>query len=65
MVGVILLGMALMTGVYCVMIALIARLNPFVFLRKYAPAMVFWIKVSVENTEGILKPGMPADVTLD
>ena len=49
MVGVILLGMALMTGVYCVMIALIARLNPFVFLRKYAPAMLTTFSLGSSN----------------
>ena len=26
--------------------------------------MVFWIKLSVDNPEGILKPGMPADVVI-
>lgn len=26
--------------------------------------MVFWIKISIDNREGVFKPGMPADVTI-
>ena len=43
-----------------------AEYNPRLSLtQKERSNMVFWIKVSVENSDGILKPGMPADVTLD
>ena len=49
MVGVIFLGMALMTGVYCVMIALTAHLNPLIFLRKYAPAMLTTFSLGSSN----------------
>jgi HlyD family secretion protein len=43
-----------------------AEYNPRLSLtQKERSNMVFWIKVSVDNKDGILKPGMPADVTLD
>ncbi len=42
-----------------------AEYNPRLSLtQKERANMVFWIKISVENNEGILKPGMPADVTI-
>lgn len=42
-----------------------AEYNPRMSLTQDQRAnMVFWIKVSIENPEGIIKPGMPADVTL-
>ena len=42
-----------------------AEYNPRLSLtQKERANMVFWIKISVENTEGVLKPGMPADVTI-
>lgn len=42
-----------------------AEYNPRLSLTQSERAnMVFWIKVSVHDEEGILKPGMPADVVL-
>ena len=42
-----------------------AEYNPRLSLTQSERAnMVFWIKVSVEDERGILKPGMPADVVL-
>lgn len=42
-----------------------AEYNPRLSLTQSERAnMVFWIKISVENGDGVLKPGMPADVTL-
>ena len=39
MVGAVLLGLALMVVVYCLMICLVGRLNPVLFLRKQATLM--------------------------
>ncbi len=42
-----------------------AEFNPRMSLTQDERAnMVFWIKVSIKNPEGVVKPGMPADVTL-
>ena len=42
-----------------------AEYNPRLSLTQDERAnMVFWIKIKVENKEGILKPGMPADVVI-
>lgn len=42
-----------------------AEYNPRLSLTQSERAnMVFWIKVSVDDAKGILKPGMPADVVL-
>ncbi|MEG1642288.1 MAG: efflux RND transporter periplasmic adaptor subunit [Synergistaceae bacterium] len=42
-----------------------AEYNPRLSLtQKERANMVFWIKVSVEDKDGILKPGMPADVII-
>ncbi|MDO4811826.1 MAG: dicarboxylate/amino acid:cation symporter [Eubacteriales bacterium] len=37
MVGAVLLGSALMIAVYCLVIGIVGRLNPVLFLRKYTP----------------------------
>ncbi|MDO4988198.1 MAG: efflux RND transporter periplasmic adaptor subunit [Synergistes sp.] len=43
-----------------------AEYNPRLSLTQSERAnMVFWIKVSVEDSEGIIKPGMPADVIVE
>lgn len=43
-----------------------AEYNPRLSLTQNERAnMVFWVKISVENTKGVLKPGMPADVKLN
>lgn len=42
-----------------------AEYNPRLSLTQSERAnMVFWIKISIDNPEGILKPGMPADVEI-
>ena len=42
-----------------------AEYNPRMSLTQDQRAnMVFWIKVSIKSHDGIIKPGMPADVTL-
>ena len=42
-----------------------AEYNPRLSLtQKERANMVFWIKISVDNEDGVLKPGMPADVTI-
>ena len=42
-----------------------AEYNPRMSLTQSERAnMVFWIKVSIKDTEGVIKPGMPADVTI-
>ena len=42
-----------------------AEYNPRLSLtQKERANMVFWIKISVDNKDGVLKPGMPADVTI-
>ncbi|MDO5563324.1 MAG: HlyD family efflux transporter periplasmic adaptor subunit [Synergistaceae bacterium] len=42
-----------------------AEYNPRLSLTQNERAnMVFWIKVTVENPDGVLKPGMPADVVI-
>lgn len=42
-----------------------AEYNPRLSLTQRERAnMVFWIKIKVENMDGILKPGMPADVII-
>lgn len=42
-----------------------AEYNPRLSLTQSERSnMVFWIKISIKNTEGVIKPGMPADVTL-
>ena len=42
-----------------------AEYNPRLSLTQSERSnMVFWIKLSVENSEGILKPGMPADAVI-
>ena len=43
-----------------------AEYNPRLSLTQNERAnMVFWIKVTIDNAEGVLKPGMPADVKLN
>jgi len=43
-----------------------AEYNPRLSLSQRERAnMVFWVKISIDNPEGILKPGMPADVTIE
>ena len=43
-----------------------AEYNPRLSLSQQERAnMVFWIKVTVDNKDGMLKPGMPIDVKLD
>lgn len=43
-----------------------AEYNPRLSLSQDERAnMVFWVKVSVKDSDGILKPGMPADVTIN
>ena len=32
--------------------------------QKERENMVFWIKVRIKNPDGVIKPGMPADVTV-
>ncbi len=42
-----------------------AEYNPRLSLTQRERAnMVFWIKVSIDNPDGVLKPGMPADVVI-
>ncbi len=42
-----------------------AEYNPRMSLTQNERAnMVFWIKISIKDTEGVIKPGMPADVTI-
>ena len=42
-----------------------AEYNPRMSLTQDQRAnMVFWIKVSIEDPDGVVKPGMPADVTV-
>lgn len=42
-----------------------AEFNPRMSLTQDQRAnMVFWIKVRIKDPEGVIKPGMPADVTL-
>lgn len=42
-----------------------AEYNPRMSLTQDERAnMVFWIKVSIKDTGGVIKPGMPADVTI-
>ena len=42
-----------------------AEYNPRMSLTQNERAnMVFWIKISINDTEGVIKPGMPADVTI-
>lgn len=42
-----------------------AEYNPRLSLTQSERSnMVFWIKITIKNEEGIFKPGMPADVTL-
>ncbi len=42
-----------------------AEYNPRLSLtQKERSNMVFWIKISIDNPDGILKPGMPADVVI-
>ena len=42
-----------------------AEYNPRMSLTQSERAnMVFWIKVSIKDAEGVIKPGMPADVTI-
>lgn len=42
-----------------------AEYNPRMSLTQSERAnMVFWIKVSIKDTGGVIKPGMPADVTI-
>jgi HlyD family secretion protein len=33
-------------------------------MDEHRTAMVYKIKVGIDNPEGLLKPGLPADVTL-
>ncbi len=43
-----------------------AEYNPRLSLTQNERAnMVFWIKVTIDNADGVLKPGMPADVKLN
>jgi len=43
-----------------------AEYNPRLSLSQRERAnMVFWVKISIANPEGILKPGMPADVKIN
>jgi len=42
-----------------------AEYNPRLSLTQSERSnMVFWIKITVKNGDGVLKPGMPADVTI-
>ena len=42
-----------------------AEYNPRMSLtQKERDNMVFWIKVRIKNPDGVIKPGMPADVTV-
>lgn len=42
-----------------------AEYNPRLSLtQKERSNMVFWIKISIDNPDGVLKPGMPADVVV-
>ena len=42
-----------------------AEYNPRMSLtQKERENMVFWIKVRIKNPDGVIKPGMPADVTV-
>ena len=42
-----------------------AEYNPRMSLTQDQRAnMVFWIKISIDNSECVIKPGMPADVTI-
>lgn len=42
-----------------------AEYNPRMSLtQKERDNMVFWIKVKIKNPDGVIKPGMPADVTV-
>ena len=49
MVGTFLFGLACMMAVYCLMMLLLARLNPLPFLRKYAPVMVQVFSMASSN----------------
>ena len=40
LVGTFVLGLACMIALYCLILALVGRLNPLTFLRKYAPTML-------------------------
>ncbi len=46
LMGTIIAGMACMIAVYCLLILLLARVNPLIFLRKYAPAMLTTFSLS-------------------
>ena len=49
MVGTFLLGIIVMMIVYSLMMILIARINPLIFLRKYAPVMLQVFSLSSSN----------------
>lgn len=49
LVGTVLLGLACMIGVYCLLIFAVGRLNPLVFLKKYAPTMLTTFSLSSSN----------------
>lgn len=46
LMGAVIAGMACMIAVYCLLILVIARVNPLIFLRKYAPAMLTTFSLS-------------------
>ncbi len=46
LMGTVIAGMACMIAVYCLLILVIARVNPLIFLRKYAPAMLTTFSLS-------------------
>ncbi len=49
LVGTVLLGLTCMIGVYCLLIFAVGRLNPLVFLKKYAPTMLTTFSLSSSN----------------
>ncbi|MDO4340895.1 MAG: dicarboxylate/amino acid:cation symporter [Eubacteriales bacterium] len=66
--GTFLLGMLMMLGVYCLLVLLIARLNPIVFLKKHSPAMLTTFSLSSSNAamplniDSCKKLGVPSKV---
>ncbi len=46
LMGTVVVGMAAMVALYCLLILVIARINPLTFLKKYAPAMLTTFSLS-------------------
>lgn len=46
LVGTFVAGLACMIAIYCLLLALVGRLNPLTFLRKYAPTMLTCFSLS-------------------